>query len=222
MPITAWEFTRLPGPWWYIVYSNFLTFDNLGVPEIPAFLDTIRIAVIIKVIFTADTVLFTDVHSPYTLCLPSMTPITKKSDGNALSLFALAASLRAFLMALAFDLTDEFEAIYAQILNSPTGKFSSEDINKVKGLPKSLTGGNRIFYTRQDGLSRLYLGRYLNLDSDSDDLAYSYGDGRVVLESGEATSQKISQYLINLHRQRRDLEAQLQKVKEAEELIRKK
>lgn len=57
----------------------------------------------------------------------------------------------------------------------------------------------RTLYTGDNGLSRLCLGGVLYLYSNYDDLAYSFGDGRVVLIStGEAGSQKIQEYLKNL------------------------
>ncbi len=61
------------------------------------------------------------------------------------------------------------------------------------GLPKDLdkNRGNRTWYTREDGLSGVYLSRDLDLYSDNRYLASSNEDGRVVLVSGEATSKKI-------------------------------
>jgi hypothetical protein len=93
---------------------------------------------------------------------------------------------------LAYDLTDEFEAIYAAILDSPTGNFSPEDMDRKKGVPRALKEGDRTLWTRSEGLSRLCLGRYRKLNSYWYDLGDSYPGGRVVLESGEATSPKNS------------------------------
>jgi hypothetical protein len=82
---------------------------------------------------------------------------------------------------LVFKLGDEAEIITALILNKGNGNFSSRNINVETGLPKRLGNGDRIFYTRQEGLSRLYLTGGLLLDSGGNDLANSYDDGRVVL-----------------------------------------
>lgn len=58
---------------------------------------------------------------------------------------------------------------------------------------------NRTLYTRDNGLSRFCLGRGLDLYSDGRGLANSSADGRVVVVSGEATSQKaLNDYLTNL------------------------
>ena len=59
-----------------------------------------------------------------------------------------------------------------------------------RGMPVFDDSGNRILYTRDSGLSRLYLGGDLYLDSNSGSLAVSYGDGRVVVVSAEGTSPK--------------------------------
>lgn len=85
---------------------------------------------------------------------------------------------------LVFKLGDEAEIITALILNKGNGNFSSRNINAETGLPKRLGrlgNGDRIFYTRQGGLSRLYFNGGLLLDSGGNDLANSYNDGRVVL-----------------------------------------
>jgi len=51
--------------------------------------------------------------------------------------------------------------------------------------------GNRTLYTRQDGLSRLYLSWYLYLSSVGIGLAGSNSDGRVVVVSGEAAQKDL-------------------------------
>ncbi|HEB47214.1 MAG TPA: hypothetical protein ENI22_01985 [Candidatus Pacearchaeota archaeon] len=86
---------------------------------------------------------------------------------------------------LAFNFTDSSEIIHDSILNKP-GNFSSEDINPKTGLPKKIGDkGNRIFHTRDSGLSRLVL-RNLELFSNWEILESS-GYGRVVVVSDEAT-----------------------------------
>ncbi len=58
------------------------------------------------------------------------------------------------------------------------------------GIPLMDNKGNRNFYTRQDGLSRFSISGGSNVNSDYGGLAYSYINGRVVVVSGEGTSQK--------------------------------
>ena len=132
---------------------------------------------------------------------------------------------------LLFETTPYAQMRTAKVLTSSKGNFDNDDVELLRsGLPSKLGDGNRRLYTLHQnkpcldnlGVGWLYLGGDSDLGSVGGGLVDSDEGGRVVLVSGEATSQKISQYLINLHRQRRDLEAQLQKVKEAEELIRKK
>ncbi len=89
-----------------------------------------------------------------------------------------------------FKLSEDTDIIYSQMLKKADGNFSEADLKT--GLPKKLGEGNRRFWTRDKGLSRLYLNRYLNLYSDDVDLACSGDSGRVVLISGEATSRKVS------------------------------
>ena len=87
---------------------------------------------------------------------------------------------------LAFKLTEDVDVIYAPVLNQP-GNFNSEDIDEKTGLPnKTSKKGDRTLYTRDSGLSRLYLDRDSDLGSYWDDLADSDSDGRVVVMTGEA------------------------------------
>jgi hypothetical protein len=107
---------------------------------------------------------------------------------------------------LGFRLREDVEIIHAPVLNQGLGNFSSEDIDEKTGLPKKSGNGNRTLYTRESGLSRLFLSRGLGLDSASENLAYSYSDGRVVVVSAEGTSQKtIKEYITQLE-QKRDAE----------------
>lgn len=102
---------------------------------------------------------------------------------------------------LAFKLTESANLIYAPILNKP-GNFNSEDIDEKTGLPKQTKGGNRTLYTRKDGLSRLCLNRYLNLNSGNDSLACSNSVGRVVAVSAEGASQNLDRYVKKLNQEK--------------------
>jgi hypothetical protein len=89
--------------------------------------------------------------------------------------------------------TDDFTAIQDDRL---AGKWNGYKFNEVdeNGLPKGLDqrNGSRTWYTRNDGLSRLCLDRYLDLGSGSRDLADSNSSGRVALVGGEATGTDFS------------------------------
>ena len=95
---------------------------------------------------------------------------------------------------LSFRLKEDARSIYAPVLNSPNdSRFNSSDVDESTGLPKiAVLKGNRTLYTRDSGLSRLYLCRSLNLGSASSLLADSGSDGRVVVVSDVAT-QKFSE-----------------------------
>lgn len=62
------------------------------------------------------------------------------------------------------------------------GKYSGKSFSEVDelGIPKFDKNGNRKWYAKDKGLSRLYLIRNLVLGSYYGNLAYSDGDGRVV------------------------------------------
>ncbi len=82
---------------------------------------------------------------------------------------------------LAFKLKDDAEINYAPILSkSNNSNFNSDDIDIKTGLPTKVGKGNRTLWTRESGLSRLFLGVNLDLGSGSGNLANSYDDGRVV------------------------------------------
>ena len=97
---------------------------------------------------------------------------------------------------LAFKLREDASPVYALVLNSPNGsKFSSLNIDESTGLPKQVGEGDRVLYTRDSGLSRLYLNWFLVLDSYGVDLADLGGGGRVVVISGEATQKNHKWFL---------------------------
>ena len=81
---------------------------------------------------------------------------------------------------LAFKLKDDTEINYVPILNkSNSSNFNSEDIDDKTGLPTKVGKGNRTLWTRDSGLSRLYLNRNLNLNSNNDNLTNSNDNGRM-------------------------------------------
>lgn len=90
---------------------------------------------------------------------------------------------------LTFNLIDGTEIIRAPVLDGKNNGRLFSETGKY-GLPEKLGKGNRTLYTRDSGLSRLYLTRYLDLLSDDDGLADSSDVGRVVVVRDEATSPK--------------------------------
>lgn len=81
---------------------------------------------------------------------------------------------------LAFKLNDESEIVEAPYLveRNDTKSFAKLD---ETGAPIFTNDGNRTLYTRKSGLSRLYLGSNLHIESGDPNLASSYDDGRLVL-----------------------------------------
>jgi hypothetical protein len=125
---------------------------------------------------------------------------------------------------LTFKLKEDAEVYEAPILNKK-GSFDSKDINEKIGLPKKLSSsGDRTLYTRDFGLSRLFMDDVLGLGSGYRGLGDSVGDGRVVAVSGEATApedlQKELYSRINDEYQTR-LEDLNSRKEEAEESVRK-
>ena len=117
---------------------------------------------------------------------------------------------------LSFKLRESSNIIYTPILNK-SGNFSSKDIIKKTGLPKK-TGkqGDRTLYTRDSGLSRLYLGRDLGLGSNWGGLAGSDAGGRVVVlnKNSEAGSQKILGYEEETNKLRKEYVSQLKNIRD--------
>ncbi|MEM5782064.1 MAG: hypothetical protein QXD43_02605 [Candidatus Aenigmatarchaeota archaeon] len=84
---------------------------------------------------------------------------------------------------LSFKLKENTQVIHAPILNK-SGYFTSEMVDEQTGLPKqTCENGDRYLYTRDSGLSGLYLYGDLYLDSCWGGLAYSDSGGRVVVVS---------------------------------------
>lgn len=87
---------------------------------------------------------------------------------------------------LAFKLREGAMPYEAPVLKRE-GRFETADINAKTGLPKETrSSGSRTLWTRDNGLSRLYLVNVLDVYSNDENLAFSNGDGRVVLVRGEA------------------------------------
>ena len=89
------------------------------------------------------------------------------------------------LYGLGFRLKKDGEVIYAPILNSPNqSRFSSKDIDEKTGLPARLAPqGDRVLWTRDSGLSGLYLYGGLDLYSDWNGLDDSDSGGRIAVVS---------------------------------------
>ena len=86
---------------------------------------------------------------------------------------------------LAFTLKEDAGIIYAPELRHENNGKKFQEVNE-RGLPVLSEKENRTLYTRDSGLSRLCLLRFLGLFSGLDDLAYSNDDGRVVVVDGSA------------------------------------
>jgi len=107
---------------------------------------------------------------------------------------------------LAFNLTDDSEIIYAPQLSRKNNYKKFSETND-KGLPIFSKDGNRTIYTRDSGLSWLFL--YSNLVVDSFvGLDASDAHGRVVVVNGEATATEKLKYDL-MERINREHQAQL-------------
>jgi len=108
---------------------------------------------------------------------------------------------------LSFELKENAEIIYAPILNKESGNFSSEKVNLKTGLPTKLGQGNRSFYARKDGLSRVYLNEDSDVNSNDGSLQGSDSDGRVVVVNAEGVAPEILQaYYNRLNESKQQLE----------------
>ena len=88
-------------------------------------------------------------------------------------------------------LRDDFSVVSDERLNGKYNKKTFSDIDEL-GLPKFDRNGNRTWYARNEGLSRLCLNRNLDLFSGGVNLAYSDEYGQVVVVSGEAAGFEIA------------------------------
>jgi hypothetical protein len=85
---------------------------------------------------------------------------------------------------LSFILKEDAQMFHAPILAQPSANFNPEDVDLQTGLPRKIGTGSRCLYNGKTGVSRLYLHKDLNLDSDDGNLANSNGSGRIVLVNG--------------------------------------
>ena len=116
---------------------------------------------------------------------PVVIPLTDLELQRAENNYGLTFKIR--------DSTISEEAdIYEVPILGEEGKFDSEDINEKTGFPGKLGKGNRYLYTRDSGLSRLYLDNGLSVGSDYWGLVNSDDYGRVVVVSAFGTSPKLA------------------------------
>ena len=102
---------------------------------------------------------------------------------------------------LVFAIGDEAEIILSQELSYHNNgrRFSRTD---ERGVPIWDENGTRAFYARDNGLSGVCLSWGLVLLSRYEDLAFSGSGGRVVVRTGEDSSQKtLEEQVTNLRKQ---------------------
>ena len=86
---------------------------------------------------------------------------------------------------------DDGEKKYGFLLNIGENTRIVNDGRFVHSNNKIQLGNqSKTLYTKENGLSGLYLDRSLNLNSDDDNLANSYDDGQVVLTDAEVVAKK--------------------------------
>ena len=89
---------------------------------------------------------------------------------------------------------DDFRAVHDMRLHGENHGKRFTEVDEL-GLPKFDKNGQRGWYARNQGVSGLFLYRYLVAISDNGYLASSGGSGRVVLVSGEATQKTLERKL---------------------------
>ncbi len=112
---------------------------------------------------------------------------------------------------------DDFQIIEDERLSMHGKKFNEVDEN---GIPIFDKKGNRTFWARDDGLSRLCSYDDLDLGSANDSLSSSYDGGRVVLVSGEASAQNFEAQLRGQYEQQQN--ALKERFEKAQEVLRGK
>lgn len=105
---------------------------------------------------------------------------------------------------------EEFTVLHDDRLLEKWNCYRFTKVDRI-GLPEDLdeTKGDRTWYTRKDGLSRLYLDRSLGLGSIRGDLDGSDSAGRVVVVSDAVAPENLAAYerLLNQERARQIEEA---------------
>ncbi|MGD2173949.1 MAG: hypothetical protein PVJ27_00990 [Candidatus Brocadiaceae bacterium] len=96
---------------------------------------------------------------------------------------------------LSFRLTENSTYFTAPVLAEKSDHFNSSAVDRATGLPVQLGGTERYFYSMEEGLSRIYVGRGLSIDTIWDEMANSQADGRVVFVDNSVPAGKVSQYL---------------------------
>ena len=99
---------------------------------------------------------------------------------------------------LAFKLNDGTRLVDASILESD-GRFTAQDIDANTGLPTKLGREGRLSYTRDSGLSRLFLSGDLNLFSSYEYLALSDDNGRVVVVRDGVAGADLAKYTAEIN-----------------------
>jgi hypothetical protein len=111
---------------------------------------------------------------------------------------------------LSFKLGGNAQVIHASILNKD-GYFTSEMVDEQTGLPKQVgENGDRYLYTRNSGLSRFYLSRGLNGNSNWGSLANSSSDGRVAVVGDSAVNPE--KYVAEINKSSTERKTKLQRL----------
>jgi len=107
---------------------------------------------------------------------------------------------------LSFKVTKETHYYTAPILKEPSGHFSDNMVDRKTGFPTAIRGEGRYFYSTDEGLCRVYVGRGGSIDTIWDELSNSQPDGRIVLVDNRAPSHKLPQFLAHLDEAQKYLE----------------
>jgi hypothetical protein len=107
---------------------------------------------------------------------------------------------------LSFKFTFYTHAFHAPILEQSSDHFYNAKVDRKTGLPTELGGTGRYFYSTEEGLSRVYLGRGSSIDTIWDELSNSQADGRVVFFDNSLPPERVSEYLKRLDHAGRLLE----------------
>ena len=100
----------------------------------------------------------------------------------------------------------DFKIVQDERLDGKYNRKTFSDVDEL-GLPLFDKKGNRTLYARDNGLSWVYLDRFLGLGSNGRHLADSLDGGRVVVVSAEGTSPKnlVQNKLKELQKQSEDI-----------------
>jgi hypothetical protein len=96
---------------------------------------------------------------------------------------------------LGFELTEDSIYFTCPAMLQKSGHFDNSEVDEATGMPTTMGGSERYFYSMQEGLARLFIGRGWSLDTIWDELANSQPDGGAAIADNAVPPRKVAEYI---------------------------